>query len=48
MTVLENLRKEYPYLYETHLHTSEPALVPVQPEKKWRRPAKTRGIPALS
>lgn len=23
MTVLENLRKEYPYLYETHLHTSE-------------------------
>lgn len=48
MTVLENLRKNIRIYMKPICTQAKPALVPVQPEKKWRRPAKTRGIPALS
>ena len=47
MTVLENLRKEYPYLYETHLHTSEASACACSTGKEMAQACKDAGYTGI-
>ena len=47
MTVLENLRKEYPYLYETHLHTSEASSCACSTGKEMAQACKDAGYTGI-
>ena len=47
MTVLENLRKKYPYLYETHLHTSEASACACSTGKEMAQACKDAGYTGI-